>query len=1430
MQKIAIIGTACLFPEAETPQAYWKNLLSKQDSRSRATAQQMGRTADDYFAKNKGTKDKYYCTLGGYIHNYQFNANGYQLPAPQLENLDHTFQWSLQTAKEALKEAGYAGNAGNCGVILANLSFPTKQSNHVFLPLYQQLMQPALTELLGQDFKMPLTEKTDNLTNGGIAGMPASVVAQALGLNGIYLGLDAACASSLYSIKLACSYLLSGKADLMLAGAVSAGDPWFVSIGFSIFNAFPQNIASLPLDKNSKGLNTGEGAGFVVLKRFDEAEKDGDTILAVIDAIGLSNDGRGKFVLSPNEKGQVTCFERAYQAAGIEPKDIDYIECHATGTPLGDQTEIQSMSQYFSDKGSNFYIGSAKSNFGHLLTAAGMAGMNKMILALKNEAIPATIGLQNPMVSKDGKIGGTKVVSETRPWKKTTKTRKGGISAFGFGGTNAHLVFEEYRKDNKTEPTKIIAQTPLSIIGMGAYFGDCKNLAEFEQAIYQGQQSTQQIPLDRWLGFEQQPETLQQMGTKQAPQGHYIDQFDFDYLYFKIPPEQKAPLIPQQLLMMKVLDEALKDAKLPTGGNIGVIVAMEMDLTIHQFRGRVDSEWAINEGLEQAGINLNPAQKNKLINLVKDSFHNAVEINQFTSFIGNIIPCRICSLWDFSGPAFTISAEENSAFKALEVAKLFLEAGEVDAMVVGAVDLSGSFESVYLQNQRNKLNLQDKASLAFAEENQGWNIGEGAGAIVLKRTDQITPDEKPYAQISALAISSHQQNLAEITKQALISAKVTAQQIGYIELNSSGQSQQDAEELAALTEMTGQNTALGSVKINIGHTFAASGLASLIKTALCIQSNFIPALANWQKPKQNTLNWQEKGFYFPIDSRPWLNTTIDSKRYALVNSLSYDQSSGVCVLSQSNQKSRPNQALANPEVYLFLFAGNTVSELEQQLNAILDIAEKANFNQLALQHLKTFEAAQNPAYRLSLLAKGASDLVRESQSALKNIKIAIKSNKEWSTPFGSYLTPNPQAEKGKIAFVYPGGFNSYQGMLKQLFYLFPELQEELKECCSSLYKMMRSHYLYPQTINAPTKQDLKQVEADMGEDAVAMFESGITACVALTKVIQDILGIKAQAAFGHSMGELSMLFSTGTWASTDEMSATLHETATFKTRLVGEMDVVRKAWDLPPPCEGEAPIWGTYTLRTDAKTAQAVIDKEPRVFLIMINAPKEIVIAGDDAACRRVVKTLKWKLFPVPIKDVVHNELVKAEFEPLKKLHTMPVTLGSEMDFYTAANYQKTSLEADVIGHNIATFYCQQVDFPRLINQVYDDGARIFIELGPQSSCTKWVSETLNAENKPHLAVGTSRKGASDMLSLMRMVAKLSSHGVKINLERLFPKVIETVKKPSLVRPVILGKTSFSKAVLSEENKRLFGRGKTVQRGAFPAEVLMGMFGYQDGF
>ena len=436
MKKIAIIGLSCLFPGAETPQQYWQNLIEQKDLTSLATDEQMGVDPRIFYSSQKGRTDKYYCTRGGYVRNFQFDPTGYKIDLESLQTLDSLYQWSLYVARQGLKDSGYLDNdsaLSNCGVILGNLSFPTRSSHYLFAPIYHQALNSALQKLLSlESFQLKINTENISLLNGNISSYPAQFIAQALSLSGINFSLDAACASSLYSIKLACDYLLANKADLMLAGAVSCADPFFINMGFSIFQAYPENSQSFPLNKSSEGLVAGEGAGMVVLKRYEDAVRDGDRIYATINGIGLSNDGKGKFILQPNSKGQILAFERAYNDANINPNTIDYIECHATGTPIGDITELNSMETFFSQYNHSPLLGSVKSNLGHLLTAAGIASLIKVILSINNNVIPPSINISEPLQSDRGNIGGQKIVTSPTAWEKPHKIAA--VSAFGFGG------------------------------------------------------------------------------------------------------------------------------------------------------------------------------------------------------------------------------------------------------------------------------------------------------------------------------------------------------------------------------------------------------------------------------------------------------------------------------------------------------------------------------------------------------------------------------------------------------------------------------------------------------------------------------------------------------------------------------------------------------------------------------------------------------------------------------------------------------------------------------------------------------------------------------------------------------------------------------------------------------------------------------------
>jgi acyl transferase domain-containing protein len=337
-------------------------------------------------------------------------------------------------------------------------------------------------------------------------GMPVRVVSAALGLHGPHLTLDAACSSALYALRFASDFLAAGRADLMVAAAVCAPDLLMTHLCFSALQAYPRNGLSLPFDARSGGVITGQGAGALVLKRLPDALRDSDRVYAVVESVGLSNDGAGRHALAPNVRGQVDAYQRAYAGTGIDPATIQYLECHATGTSVGDVAELAGIDQFFGARGRLPYLGSVKSNVGHLLTAAGMPSLVKVILAMRHGVIPPTIGVTEPLT---GAQCVRNLVRDRMPWPDGNQgpdgsrraggdapPRRAAVSAFGFGGANAHAVLTT--APGIADPAGVAAPQPpvadggrllpprLDIIGMGCRAGPFDGIDDLERALFTG--------------------------------------------------------------------------------------------------------------------------------------------------------------------------------------------------------------------------------------------------------------------------------------------------------------------------------------------------------------------------------------------------------------------------------------------------------------------------------------------------------------------------------------------------------------------------------------------------------------------------------------------------------------------------------------------------------------------------------------------------------------------------------------------------------------------------------------------------------------------------------------------------------------------------------------------------------------------------------
>ena len=1414
MDKIAIIGLACLFPGAQNPATFWQNLLAEKDSSSLATAAQMGVDPALFAHPTKGEPDTLYCLRGGYIQDFSFEPTGYNLSPAFLQGLGDDYHWALTVAQQALEDSGYRTKAAllhQTGLILGALSFPTQASHHVVAPIYTTALETAFKELFPErPFPLePLPAKREfSPLNAQHVSSLSATVAQALGLGGREFVLDAACASSLYAVSLACEYLRAGKAEMMLAGAVSRADPFFVQMGFSIFQAYPEDDNHRPLDSNSQGLLSGEGAGIFVLKRYEDALRDNDKIYATIRGVGLSNDGRGSHLLIPNPKGQILAFERAYAEAAVKPEEIAYIECHATGTPRGDVTEVNSVGEFFGRYQAKPLLGSVKSNFGHLLTAAGMAGMIKAILSMQNGQIPATIRVLEPISSRNGAISAAQTVRATTPWPHTGATKYAAVSAFGFGGVDAHLILEqtkEWASVSQGAQTAPQAQTRLAIVGMEASFGNCAGLKAFERTIYEGKQHFIPLPEQRWKGIEKQQAVLNRFELAEPPQGAYLEELKIDFLYYKIPPIVNDQPIAQQLLLLKVVDNALRDANLAPGGNIAVLVAMENDLSLHQFRARVDLGWQIKASLAKANISLTPEELAELETLTKESVHNWPLVNQFTSFIGNVMASRVSAQWDFTGPAFTLAGEE-AVFKALELAQFLLSAHKVEAVVVGAVDLAGNFENVLLQQKATPVN-SGQPTLSYDVQNNGWLIGEGAGAVVLKRySDAQQAKDQIYAVLEGLSIQKTE--VVQACEAVFSATGINTSEVGYLEVTSTGIASEDEKEIAGLLKWyrdyhSNFECAIGSVKANIGQPGVAGSMASLIKTALCLYHRFLPPVPGWTGPKQPEV-WESSPFYVPTEARPWLVDPEAMRRVAAVNSLQGSTFSHLLLTEDSAQRERFSTYLEHLPCALIPLAGESQTELLAQLEALeASLQPDATLANVARAQFAQYQP--QATYALALVAHNLPELRREIERARPGISESFAKGEDWKTPLGSHFTAKPLGKKGSVSFVYPGAFNAYPGLGHELFHLFPFLWDRFAESVSDLRVTLAERLLYPRGLHKATPEQEKAHEERLIEDSIAMLEVGVGMAVLYTLIIQEGFKVQPKSAFGYSQGETAMMQALGVWADSDAAGKQLRSSPLYQTQLSGPKNAVRELWGLPPQKRLDEDVWGNFVLMTSPNKVREQLKNEPHVYLAIVSGPREIMIAGDPVACRRIIDKVKCHWLRAPFNHVIHSDPVRSQYDEFVNINRLPITDVKNITFYTASSYGILELTPESIAHSIAEVCCKPLDFPHLVEKVYEEGAKIFIELGPGKNCSRWIDATL--QKREHIALSINKKGVADLTGIVRVLATLLSHRVDLDLSLLYRETAQ--KEAKMPGPKRSQPSAFNAP------HPIFGAGALAQRTKF---------------
>lgn len=1366
-EAIAIVGLGGVFPGASSLADFWNIIATGRDT-SRPVPQGRWRlNPADILHPTPGTPDRVYTDRACFIEGFSLNPAGLNLDPELVAKIDLSAQLLLAAGRDAFASAKTGSlDKSRVGIVLGHIALPTESSSR----LCEEILTPLLErETFGASRAPGL--QTHPL-NRYVVGMPAGLLAQALGLGGGTRTLDAACASSLYALKLACDELHAGRADAMLAGGVSRPDSLYTQMGFAQLRALATSGRCTPFDAAASGLIVGEGAGVVVLKRLSDAVRDGDEIHALIRGIGLSNDLDGN-LLSPASEGQLRALRLAYASAEWEPESVELIECHATGTPVGDAVEFSSLSQLWSDRPwapGQCALGAVKANIGHLLTGAGAAGLMKVLLSLRHNTLPPVANFKQASSQIPLAESPFRALTESRPWPKRSdgRPRRAALNGFGFGGINAHVLIEEWtgKPEAVASKTRTVPGADLSnpsepppavaIVGLGVHLGPWKNLTSFAARVLGAETDLQPERRSTWRGLptEGGDRDPQSQGGVQ-PGGYFVDDLEIPVNRYRIPPRELAELLPQQALMLEVARDAFHDAGVssPQATRTGVFIGLGLDLRTTDFHFR----WAMIDRVAEWADRLShdvgeQEQADWAAHLVEAS-GPSLNADRTMGALAGTNASRIAKEFRIGGQSYTVCSEDNSGLSAVEIAVRSLQRRELDLALAGGVELNSDL----------------RVQVAEATMHQSEVPAEGAVALVLKRLDEAERDgDRIYAVIRGMGSACSE---VDPRVQGLSGTQHAATQ-GQ-PLSSRTRSAKDLAEARARAEAgIPHAVALGNAAGQVGFAGAASGVADLAKAALALHTAVRPPTPG-------------------AAPQHWVRDRVDGQRRAAITSLSVDGNATSVLLeahegrSSSSEGANQSVALGRVDVELsqrrlmtvaskrheglFTFSAADLAGLMQQIGALradVEAASPISIDSLARRWFarsgrvassSAGDSAQAKPFTLAVIAQDRAQLLRLLEAAVTLCQASRTGRAVLSLDHHDrdrlFFTPPERRLAGKLAFVFPGAGNHFADMGRELALLFPEVLQAQDGENERLASQMFSAQFWNN--DAPVRDQRASI---CGQVALGSFVSD----VALS------LGLKPEAALGYSLGESTSLFALRAWTARDEMLARVTASTLFTQDLTGEPDALRRAWGLSSE---QSVSWSAGLVDRPVEEVRAAAAQFPRTYILIVNTPRECVIGGDAEQVRALVTRLGCHFFPLDGVSTVHCDLLKPVVEPYRQLHRFPTSAPSGVTFYSGGWGRSYVPDRDLAAEAIVAQASATIDFPNVVRAAYGDGVRFFVEMGPGASCSRMISQIL--EGQPHMARSLCISAKEPWLDVLRVLGHLVAEGLPVRLSALYGVSVE---------------------------------------------------------
>ncbi len=1367
---VAIVGFSGVFPGGRTLADFWGNIERGVDTSRPVPPGRWVLHPQKIGGSGSIAPDRVYTDRGCFIDEFQLDPAGLHLPAGWLKDLDPSFQLLLEAGRGALASArGKRAEGHRTGIVLGNIALPTTASS----ALGRHVLEPLLNRGSEAEKVAPGVPEAFSL-NRYVVGMPAGVLALALGLGGGTSTVDAACASSLYALKLACDELVAGRADAMLAGGLSRPDSLYTQMGFCQLRALSRTGRCAPFDVEASGLIVGEGAGVLVLKRLADALRDGDDIHAVIRGIGLSNDLDGN-LLSPDSEGQLRALHQAYRQAGWSPDQVDLIECHATGTPVGDAVEFESLLKLWQGgcwQAGQCVLGAVKANVGHLLTAAGSASLIKVLLALRNHTLPPTANFRRAADKIPLAGSPFRVLQQSEPWNRREKgtPRRAAVNGFGFGGVNAHVLIEEWMGQplpRRQKTHRAGSPAPVAIVGMAASVGSWTDLRSFQERVLGGGREVSPSERSHWRGLPAE-ELRRLLGVDPLFPGFYCQDIDIPVNRYRIPPKELEELLPQQALMLESARSALLDARSADTdpARTGVIVGLGLDLRTTDFHLR----W---QTLAEAKA---PLQD---LPLTADRTMGA---------LAGIVASRIAKEFHFGGPSFTVCSEDCSGVRALEIAVRALQNGELDRAVAGAVDLTGDLRTLWATDALQPYSRQGCAR-PFDANADGPVPGEGSVALVLKRLDDARRDgDRIYAIIRGIGAagggeiggtssapqgghlawreSQYSAAYQRALENAYAEARINPASVGYVEANGLARPGEDETEAGILDAFFGSRQRqsrcyLGSAKADVGHTGAASGLISVLKASLALYQETIPPLRGFQQPLASLAH--SKTLWAPVFPQYWVRDRAQGPRRAGVSTASMDGNVLHVVLEAeedptgdrlATERAHPLGAL--PEALFVLSAADPqgLRGRLEQLRQMVGAAKGESVETLARTWWRSSIPSESGCC-LALVVRDTNQLVRLLEPALHCVERNLASAPQGMVAAQDrdrlFYKPPGQRVGGDLAFVFPGAGNCFLEMGRELALWWPEVLRAQDRENQYLASQMFVERFWNAAPNGGMGTDHRPV---------------ICGQVALGAMVSDLalhFGLRPTAVVGYSLGESTGLFALRAWTERDEMLRRVGSSTLFSKDLTGTSEALRRAWGLS---SSQPAHWQAGLVDRPAAEIDAALVPGERIYVLIVNTPHECVIGGEASAVKALVERLGCHWFPLGGVSTVHCELLRPVEQAYRELHLFPTSAPAGIRFFSGGWGRSYLPERETAAEAIVAQASGRLDFARMVHAAYESGVRVFLEMGPGNSCSRMIGRIL--EGRPHMARSLCASAQEPVTGLLRVLGQLAAEGLPVDLSPLY--------------------------------------------------------------